>query len=131
MSKTRLNSPPPSLFFLFYCVAGAHRPTNNKPTSCNQIEELTNFEIPSVREAKLRRMFRAADKDNSGNVSRGEFRGVLEQFHFSNFDADVLFNKFDKDQSGAVDYSEFASICRTKAGKGPKKFSANGTSSFN
>ena len=57
-------------------------------------------------------MFRMADTDNSGSISKSELKAMLEKMgeKMSAFELDVAFALIDKDGSGAISFDEFLSI---------------------
>jgi len=67
-------------------------------------------------EFALRKLFEAADKDNSGEIDREEFKVALKELGFSwNEDKQVesIFKKGDKDKNDLIDWEEFKVIAPT------------------
>ena len=87
-----------------------------------QVEALTNFDTPAAQEKKLIQLFRWADLDSSGDVSRSEFSAVLSRLHFGKEDANLLFDWYDANLSGSISYAEFAGICRQRAAPAKRRF---------
>eukprot|EP00392_Amoebophrya_sp_AT5.2_P013148 g13259.t1 len=57
----------------------------------------------------LREVFDEVDEDESGEIEFGEFRTMLEAFHFTSLkSAHRLFNYFDSTGSGSISFQEFA-----------------------
>lgn len=58
--------------------------------------------------ARIREIFRSADRDESGKLDEEEVKFVLQQcFVDDEFDVDELFFEADEDYSGEIDYEEF------------------------
>ena len=57
-------------------------------------------------------MFRMADTDNSGSISKSELKEMLESMgeKLSTFELDVAFAMIDKDGSGSISFDEFLSL---------------------
>ena len=60
-------------------------------------------------EGKLRDLFREFDRDNSGYISRAQFRKAFSRMGLraSTVDVDRLVDRLDKDNSGDISYHEF------------------------
>ncbi|CAK5085197.1 unnamed protein product [Meloidogyne enterolobii] len=59
------------------------------------------------------RTFRTFDRDNSGNIDRGELMSALTQFGYrlSGPFYDMLMQKFDRTHSGRVNFDDFIQLC--------------------
>ena len=64
-------------------------------------------------EAAVRKAFLRADADNSGSISRSEFKTVISSLGFdavTEYELHMFMSIFDRDGDGEVDYLEFASF---------------------
>merc|ERR1712007_72593 len=64
--------------------------------------------LTTEQSAELRDLFLTVDKEKRGKVTHHEVKQVLmENFHISSDEADVLFSSMDTDHDDEIAYSEF------------------------
>uniref|UniRef100_A0A183BHY5 Programmed cell death protein 6 n=1 Tax=Globodera pallida TaxID=36090 RepID=A0A183BHY5_GLOPA len=59
------------------------------------------------------RVFRTFDRDNSGNIDKGELMNALTQFGYrlSGPFYDMLMRKFDRSHKGSINFDDFIQLC--------------------
>eukprot|EP00742_Colponemidia_sp_Colp-10_P000665 GILJ01000724.1.p1 GENE.GILJ01000724.1~~GILJ01000724.1.p1 ORF type:complete len:441 (+),score=78.51 GILJ01000724.1:39-1361(+) len=77
-------------------------------------EEILLHGLPSDElELVLQNVFKSADKDNSGFLSREEFRECMNNadLGFTRKEINILLSEIDENQDGLISYEEFIPIC--------------------
>jgi calcium-dependent protein kinase len=72
------------------------------------IYSMMAWSLDMDQRAELRDLFLAVDKEHRGRVTHVQVKDILmEKFHISNDEAEVLFNSMDTDHDDEIAYSEF------------------------
>ena len=75
------------------------------------------------RKEELQKIFQKFDVDRNNSVSYDEARAVMQDFKFTQTDAEIrtLMMGFDKNQDGQLQFDEFVHFWQALGGKVPAK----------